>query len=407
MCNNVKLKAEQFLQDLLIEPNLGENESLKVGRYGIAAEDLQAEVVNWCLQYLALKKCPTHLLWAIVNRAAQKRNAFLEGDLFTNGIYDSAKVTQLLISTVQEIVKSLLDGDKQTLNCSAEVVDSPTTSECSERNRRRTNEDRFVVIPDLMSTYELKHPHPLGFYAVFDGHGGTFAASYSAVHLPYFLASNLAAGENCLTAISNAFNTTDSAFSKKCEDVKVRGGTTAVCALYDAKQSQLHVGWAGDSKALLVKEGQLTQIVRPHIPTDPKESQRITEQGGSIMYWGGVMRVNGALAVSRSIGDVPHKPFISSEPDIETVDLNGKEDFVVLSSDGLWDVVSEEAIANEIYSTLRDNCEEVGNIARKLVNTAKNLGASDNITVVVIFLKDPQRIAEQVRAGLIPLLDCS
>lgn len=43
-------------------------------------------------------------------------------------------------------------------------------------------------------------------------------------------------------------------------------GTTAVCALYRPTDRMLYVGWAGDSKALLVSQNRVLQIVDPHKP---------------------------------------------------------------------------------------------------------------------------------------------
>lgn len=46
------------------------------------------------------------------------------------------------------------------------------------------------------------------------------------------------------------------------------------------------------------------------------------------MYFG-AWRVNGSLSVSRAIGDIEHKPFISSEPCVSEYVLEGKNcDFV-------------------------------------------------------------------------------
>lgn len=52
-------------------------------------------------------------------------------------------------------------------------------------------------------------------------------------------------------------------------------GTTALCALYrpTAIERQLIVGWLGDSKALLVSQNRVLQIVNPHKP-DSEVSKR-------------------------------------------------------------------------------------------------------------------------------------
>lgn len=56
-----------------------------------------------------------------------------------------------------------------------------------------------------------------------------------------------------------------------------------------------------------------------------------------------------------SIGDLNHRPFVSGEPDIITVSLNGNEDFLILGCDGLWDHVTEVEVACSVYKKIREN----------------------------------------------------
>jgi len=63
----------------------------------------------------------------------------------------------------------------------------------------------------------------------------------------------------------------------------------------------LHIAWLGDSQAILVSEGRVVEIMKPHKPESEEEKQRIEALGGSVV-WHGTWRVNGTLAVSRAIG---------------------------------------------------------------------------------------------------------
>lgn len=69
----------------------------------------------------------------------------------------------------------------------------------------------------------------------------------------------------------------------------------------------------------------------------------------------GIDRVNGQLAITRAIGDRDLKPFITSEPEVFSFELDGDEDFVIMGSDGLWDGVSEDAAASEVYNKLKQD----------------------------------------------------
>lgn len=70
-------------------------------------------------------------------------------------------------------------------------------------------------------------------------------------------------------AMRDAFNNTEADFLRKCEKQKLISGTTALCVLYRPVEKRLYVGWLGDSKALLVTQGNIMQIVTPHKPDTP------------------------------------------------------------------------------------------------------------------------------------------
>lgn len=69
----------------------------------------------------------------------------------------------------------------------------------------------------------------------------------------------------------------------------------------------------------------------------------------------GCYRVNGRLAVSRAIGDYGLKDVVIGEPDIAAITLNGKEDFLIMACDGLWDFAEEDEVATRVYSALEKN----------------------------------------------------
>ncbi|KAF3573726.1 hypothetical protein F2Q69_00063696, partial [Brassica cretica] len=80
----------------------------------------------------------------------------------------------------------------------------------------------------------------------------------------------------------------------------------------------------------------------PAQPDRPDELDRIQEAGGRVIYWDGP-RVLGVLATSRAIGDNYLKPYVSSEPEVTVTDRTEEDEFMILASDGLWDVVTNEA----------------------------------------------------------------
>lgn len=154
-----------------------------------------------------------------------------------------------------------------------------------------------------------------------------------------------------------------------------------MCTLYRQKEKKLYVGWLGDSQALMVKHGKLWQIVKRHSPDSKEERNRIERLGGMVMEYAGTWRVNGSLAVARAIGPASYKPFVSNEPDICCLELDGDEDFLIMASDGLWDYLSEDEIALIVYMQLKVDTDRLNTISENLVKAAKNNGSCDNITV--------------------------
>ena len=98
-----------------------------------------------------------------------------------------------------------------------------------------------------------------------------------------------------------------------------------------------------------------------HFPTqvNPAERERIQNAGGTVM----IQRVNGSLAVSRALGDYEYKQvegkgpceqLVSPEPEVSIIDRDREGDqFVVLACDGIWDVMSNEELAEFVHSRMR------------------------------------------------------
>jgi hypothetical protein len=56
----------------------------------------------------------------------------------------------------------------------------------------------------------------------------------------------------------------------------------------------------------------------------------------------GTWRVGGVLAVSRAFGDRLLKQYVVADPEIQEEKVDSSLEFLILASDGLWDVVSNE-----------------------------------------------------------------
>ncbi|CAO2837512.1 unnamed protein product [Amaranthus hypochondriacus] len=138
-------------------------------------------------------------------------------------------------------------------------------------------------------------------------------------------------------------------------------GTTAVTLI--KKGQDLIVGNVGDSRAVLgTRDGdnglvavQLTVDLKPNLPA---EAERIKKCGGRVFALRDepdVSRVwlpnidSPGLAMARAFGDFCLKDFgLTSSPDVSYRRLTEKDEFVVLASDGIWDVLSNKEVVDVV-----------------------------------------------------------
>jgi serine/threonine protein phosphatase PrpC len=157
----------------------------------------------------------------------------------------------------------------------------------------------------------------------------------------------------------------------------------------------------GDSRAILSRNASAIDLTRDHKPNDPIEEERIEARGGYVAWCGdtdtqgnpiegsGIYRVNGNLALSRAIGDRSERPAVCAEPEISVTTITPEDEFLVLATDGLWDVMSSSDVVAFIHALLEaaaDDETEKEFIASSVVEEALRRGTWDNITVIIVWL---------------------
>ncbi|MBA0634601.1 hypothetical protein Godav_029204, partial [Gossypium davidsonii] len=181
---------------------------------------------------------------------------------------------------------------------------------------------------------------------------------------------------NCFQPPADAYNHTDSEFLKSENNQNRDAGSTASTAILVG--NRLLVANVGDSRAVICRGGNAIAVSRDHKPDQSDERQRIENAGGFVM-WAGTWRVGGVLAVSRAFGDRHLKQYVVSDPEIQEEKIDNSLEFLILASDGLWDVVSnEEAVA--MIKPIQDPEQA----AKQLMQEAYQRGSADNITCVVV-----------------------
>lgn len=227
--------------------------------------------------------------------------------------------------------------------------------------------------------------------------------------------------------LTDAFESSDAAICAHAPLSSVIGTTATVavlsppeCAASPGHRRQqrrrsptLHVAHVGDSRALLVSAGfggsDAEFLTADHTPNGhPTEGSRIAAASGHVING----RVNGILAVSRALGDLSLKPAVISTPDVISLSLAPHHRFLVLATDGLWDVCNENDVCrlllgqtppakgskapkqygpsgpsavNGQQSNVMAPCS-LSRAPRELADLAVSRGATDDISVVVIDL---------------------
>ena len=173
-------------------------------------------------------------------------------------------------------------------------------------------------------------------------------------------------------------------FLKVAEKMKYHDGSTGITAV--VRDSKVLVANVGDCRCLIISGGRPIQMSIDQKPTNPEEQKRIVALGGTVVYCMGVARVNRVLAVSRAFGNRTLRSVIRPDAEMMQRELTKDDDFLVMASDGLWDVLKNKDVCDMCYSPFSQGSPQV--IADELVQAALMRGSMDNVTCIVVRLTD-------------------
>jgi protein phosphatase len=224
--------------------------------------------------------------------------------------------------------------------------------------RRRINEDRYALAPDL------------GLYLVADGMGGhtagqvasELAADASLQAIRALEGASASLSEKLRYAVASANR---AIYTTARERPELAGmGTTLVCLL--AGEGRAALAHVGDSRAYLVRGGRIRQLTDDHsIVGELLRRNQISEDAAREHPHRHVL--TRALGVRRAV-----------EPDLaELTPVAG--DRFVLCSDGLTTHVEDHEIAKALAEEddLQEACE-------RLIDLANGRGGEDNTTIVLV-----------------------
>ncbi|AFS78686.1 protein phosphatase-2C [Gottschalkia acidurici 9a] len=153
------------------------------------------------------------------------------------------------------------------------------------------------------------------------------------------------------------------------EDESLKGmGTTVTMGIMFEKD--IYVGHVGDSRAYLLRDNKLIQLTHDHSLV------------GELLRSGSITKEEAFNHPKKNIITRALGTNSNVNVDIVTKEVTTK-DIIILCTDGLTNMVSEERIVDVVNNT--ENMTDSCNI---LANTANELGGIDNITIMIMRIKE-------------------
>jgi protein phosphatase len=222
----------------------------------------------------------------------------------------------------------------------------------------------------------------MGLVAVADGMGGHRAGEVASATALEALRAAVNSGRPLREAIEDANR---AVYDKSLTDESLQGMGTTLTAGTLAAGGTLLIGHVGDSRAYLLRDGELRRVTTDHsVVEELVREGRLTVDEAAVHPQRSI--ITRALGVDASV-----------DVDVYPVELV-PGDRLLLCSDGLTGMVQPE----EIAATLRRD-DDPTRVAHNLVDAANAAGGEDNITVIVVAVTDEAPLRPSVEP--VPRLD--
>ena len=289
--------------------------------------------------------------------------------------------------------------------------------------KEKINQDSYFIKENIFK-------ENFNIYGVFDGHGDNghliskyiseYMNEYFTNKLNYFLSEedkeNLFIEnitniflKNHIQILKNTSSSIDNLLETSINyDISQSGSTSVMLFLLN---KTLICSNIGDSQCFLFNCSSedlwtFESLSKLHLASDENEQKRILEQGGEIHPYydqNGIFegpdriyaknKVYPGLVMSRTFGDLEAKKIgIISEPEIIMKEIDNNSKYVILGSDGLWDVVKPYDVIRIVrpYFNKGDTegaCQALMKKAK--FQWVKDKEERDDITIIVIFIGTP------------------
>jgi serine/threonine protein phosphatase PrpC len=143
---------------------------------------------------------------------------------------------------------------------------------------------------------------------------------------------------------------------------------------------------------LISPSGTIRFVTSDHKPDDLAEAKRIRSAGGSVSFG----RVDGELAMSRSIGDYnykqsadlkPEEQKVIAEPDCTLLTAESGEKLLICC-DGLVEKLTNEQVVQFVMQEYKNNCNDPAAIVSKLLDYSLQRGSKDNMSALLVEFGD-------------------
>lgn len=252
---------------------------------------------------------------------------------------------------------------------------------------REKNEDNYFIM--TMRPEDVRPPGVRAVAVVADGMGGHVGGEMASGAVVRLIGGSFVTedgwglsrfGDNVVDAVSNLIGEADRRVRELARGGEKPPGTTLTSAFVVGNIA--YIGHVGDSRAYLIRDKTIRAVTEDHslLGEMIREGKIAPEDAGSF---------EGKNIITRALG-------AGSSLKIDgPVQLELKSgDVLLLCSDGLWDLVSDEEILGLVHCERRLN----GGL-RRLVDLSNERGGDDNITIAALefgSLKRDRRFAESI-----------
>ena len=289
----------------------------------------------------------------------------------------------------------LNEENKKTIKPKSKCFVSYAYIDYPNLEHRKEMEDFHCIKQALGKRYNLSY------FAIFDGHGGKEVASFLSINLHHYLINelnNIQFGINDEENINNIIECIKLAFIKIDKDILANdnlandvGSTATLIFIYynnlndienynnenQNLERTLICANIGDSSGYLINKSNIKLITKHHKCEDASEVKRIRDQGG-IVFQG---RIFGKLILTRTLGDKEMKKYgVIPEPDFYIKKIEKDDFFVIIASDGIWDVINE----GELFKIGNEKKLSSEAFSKKIMDIAKERDTRDNSSCIVI-----------------------